>query len=144
MQEVLVRVLKKIALVSTIKECDMNKSVEWGVVPKFEIEADTFDALQASCVIILTEHSSISHWRFTEKSLELLWTEDENSHPLPFRITEPSDLAVVISKWLKNSAAYEDEPDTDGSSKKGYTISNKTNNWRVGCIVKAEWIIYGK
>jgi hypothetical protein len=120
----------------------MKADHDWGVVQKLVIEADTETALRAACEVVFTEHScGCSHYRVDDGTLVLLWGEEKGAKELPFDLDSPKAVEEFVSRWLAQ-AEYREEPDTDGSTKRGFRI--ETAHGYVLMKVKPTWIVYGK
>ena len=115
---------------------------EWGVVQKFQVEADTRTALVAAINILMTDHGKVTSWAERENELLLFWSDNEGlGHPLPTPLDDPKKVADLAADWLRQ-ATYPSAPDTDGSTKKGYTA--KLANGYLVARISPTWIVYGK
>ncbi|MGX0136318.1 hypothetical protein [Cupriavidus metallidurans] len=126
----------------------LDLTQEWGVVQQFRLEADTFRALQAACVIALTEHSKATHFAVISdadggNALALRWTEGQGAYPLPFELSTPEEVAGFIRSWLEKRGLWPKQiPSTDGSVKKGYRFESR--GFTDLLTVKPMYIVYGK
>lgn len=128
-----------------------GKEKEWGVVQKFEIEADTFKSLVAACMIGLSEYRSATGYRVVKLKndlpvLEILWTLPQKENEFLSEISDPVELAEQIYKWLNSKGIYDnaEQHDTDGDLERGFWASNHGSDWDVLLAVHPEYIIYGK
>mgnify|MGYP001577101372 CR=1 FL=1 len=114
---------------------------EWGVLQALVIEADTETALRAACQLGFTEHShGAEAYEVRDGVLRLLWADTEGTK-LPFKLTTPEAVYEFVSRWLAQSE-YGEEPDTDGSTKKGFRAEHDYGY--IFMKFKPEWIVYGK
>lgn len=86
--------------------------------------------------------------------LVLYWATDSisdsglnKSHPLPYPMAVEEAINFVWG-WLK-SAPYGEEPDHDGSNKKGWRVYNESWGHAGGShygfvAIQPEWLMYGK
>lgn len=115
---------------------------EWGVVQRLHVKADTATALKAVCEIAFTEHNSgAASYAVKDGWLHLYWS-DADGTKLPFRIKTPQALFEFVSNWLEQADFNDDQPDTDGSTKRGFCAKNDYGYTMLK--IKPEWIIYGK
>lgn len=127
---------------------DFDKSREWGVVQQLAVEADTYKALEAALVIAARDNRTATHYRVevsakNGNTLVLLWSNGDCDMPLPYRLDGGEQMAAFTWEWLSKSASYPpDQPDTDGSIRHGYRVSNDFG-YIVARIAPA-WIVYGK
>lgn len=131
----------------------MNDS-DWGVIQKFELEADTYTALKAACMIALTDHSTAYGWRVAQEigqppCLFITWTDkapENNKFMVP--IKDANALAKMIWDWLHdgNFMVYNnaERHDTDGDLKEGFSFTMGGKHFSDMFFVKPEYIIYGK
>lgn len=67
---------------------------------------------------------------------------------MPFKL-DAEGAADFALRWL-DEAEYPREPDTDGSTEKGWRVHNgqwghpHSDNWSSFVAVKPDWIVYGK
>jgi hypothetical protein len=54
-----------------------------------------------------------------------------------------ADVTQNIMGWLAHSAQYPPEPDTDGSTKRGWRIISMQTGY-ILCTITPRWIVYGK
>lgn len=121
---------------------DQNK---WGIIQRFSLEADRFEPLAHAMSILLINHSSVERWRTIEGKLVLYWGDDADATALLTPLKDAHDIADLIDNWLKNSAQYGREPQTDGSLRKGYHITTSQAAWSYRfCMIAPKWIVYGK
>lgn len=117
------------------------KADDWGVLQEMVIEADTETALRAACQIAFTEHShGAESYEDRNGVLRLLWADAEGTK-LPFKLTTPEAVYEFVSRWLEQ-AEYDESPDTDGSTKKGFRAEH--DHGYVFLTIKPTWIVYGK
>ena len=106
-------------------------------------------ALQIA-VLHMYGKKEIVGYRIDEEQGLILYTSQEDDIVLfPSSLGIAEILPIIIS-WL-NTATYPKEPDTDGSTKKGFHITSQllhfgkpTYNYNVLLVIKPKWIIYGK
>lgn len=116
---------------------------KWGVVQALMVEADTHESLLAAVTIALTAHQEVSYWGQKQETLILYWSAADNSRLLPSPLKDPLRITQMIEDWLETSARYpSDEPDTDGSIRKGYRVEIAYGY--VTLQVTPVWIVYGK
>lgn len=131
----------------------MKREIEWGVVPLFQLEADTKSSLVAACTIALSAHYEAEGFDVREANdlepptLIIEWARPKNKFLTP--INTPEALADLIWNWLQDEGRYDNavDHDTDGDTKKGYKISNssgKYGDWYTMLSITPEYIIYGK
>ena len=115
---------------------------EWGVVQKLVIEADTKTALLAACQIAFTEHSSgAESYEVRDGALHLFWADAEGAK-LPFKLKTPEALYEFVSGWLAEAEPTDEQPDTDGTVKKGFRAEHDYGYLLLR--IKPTWIVYGK
>lgn len=118
---------------------------EWGVVSELKVEADTHTSLLAAVTIAMTHNGKVSHWALDDDSLVLCWSGSKRSNLLPTPLKDPEMVTLLIENWLKDSAIYPIEPDTDGSVKKGYRVEIvRSYTDHIVCKVTPIWVIYSK
>lgn len=97
-------------------------------------------------------YKSATHYLFGENEgfswIELRWCDAEGAIKLPYEINSYAKLFGFVRAWL-DDANYGEEPDTDGSTNKGWSVkvgsvSGKHINFYAVCRIEAEWIVYGK
>lgn len=120
---------------------------DWGVVQELVVEADTDTALLAAITIAMTYQSRYNHFvlKTEEGSVKLLlkWASDTSKvNAFLSELTTPEEVLAEAKRWLK-TAAYGPEPDTDGSTKKGFRVMLR-DGWENCLCISPEWIVYGK
>jgi hypothetical protein len=89
----------------------------------------------------------VTHWRTDGDVLYFGWHESMQGTPLPAKMNRDM-LVPLINAWLKD-AEYGEEPDIDGSTVKGWTISNRIKyevkgQFYITFAVYPTWLEYGK
>lgn len=134
------------------------------LVQRFDMDADTQEQLELALQILMRWTSSVSHyvsgvdaggWPY----LALLWGAPESAKdaaPLIAKMKAPQAIASQIYAWLETTE-YGEQPDHDGSNKKGYRITLEVPEvpnqptWQrpswanyIFCVVRPTWIEYHK
>lgn len=92
-----------------------------------------------------------TYYTSNENELVFYWSDPGIKGAVPLMHPhDPSEAAAEAWGWLTKIAKYEQEPDHDGSNKKGYIIQNdkkwsQVNGSFYGILkVSPTWCMYGK
>lgn len=122
--------------------------LEWGVVEKLEVQADTRTSLLAALTIAMTYRSSLWGYQIKVKdgvTILRLRGSVEGGTAFLAPLNSPEEALVEAERWLA-VAKYPDEPHCgDGSYKKGFTVIAAYHSiWDEAIEIIPTWIYYGK
>lgn len=129
------------------------------VVQDLVVAADELKALEKAISILMHHHSKVAGFRVFEgvddepPILALCWHAGEkNITPLLTPMASAETVAAMVCDWLVAvKDQYGREPDTDGSTSRGWRIETRRPP-RLGyeymgyvtAFITPEWIVYGK
>ena len=101
------------------------------------------EALELAC----TDYRNAKGFVKTKDKLVFYWLAENNeATPLPVPMSG-EELVPIVVKWLKEEAEYPEEPDIDGSCRRGFRITTEgcSSGWSyIMFQVLPEWILYHK
>lgn len=99
-------------------------------------------AMQSPSSRVERVRNSVTTSRLT---LHFLTEQDRNNNPIslfPAPIKTVAGLVACVLAWLE-ACPWPNEPDTDGSNKRGFRIIVDEYYW-TACVVEPAWVTYGK
>ena len=130
-----------------------TREIPWGVVQEFVVEADTDSTLVAAMTILLSYHSTVSHFRIEtdpvsrEQTLRLLWSDDKQPGTGAFLspMKTPQQIADEVRRWLDNATYDTKHYGGDGSTKNGFRVELDNAGWSYTfALITPTRIIYSK
>lgn len=88
----------------------------------------------------------VTYFRTSKGRIDLLRISTQDATPLPYAMG-PEEAVSFLKGWLRRldkTTGWEREPDTDGTTKRGWRVTTDGLDWLGGVSMRTEWIVYGK